>query len=360
MSVVPIGSDEEWKALYEQITKYEEPAVIMYSASWCGPCKRIYPHVQEAAATNPQVRFAKVDVDGAKAASEAQGVTAMPTFHFWLGDQQMQVVQGANPVVFDQALRNLMGRAISLKQQQKQQHEREQQVQEVVEEMGARESETETKKSQQQRLLEQAQKRREEWERMEAVHREEEARRLAGKEVLSRDGVEEERGREELMREASERIRLGIEREQAGRQIVEQRQAGGQTQMGQTQMGQGQTQRQPKVLHEVEHDSQWNSFIKQVRDRNAPLVVHFVKFGEARDYRYLNDLEVLAQGFVNRCVLVRISVSQGTARLCKMMCGDDAAFPVTLAYKGDGTPCGQISGIEADGVRLLMQKATSP
>jgi thiol-disulfide isomerase/thioredoxin len=37
--------------------------VAYHTASWCGPCKMIWPHVLQLANTNPNVMFLKIDVD---------------------------------------------------------------------------------------------------------------------------------------------------------------------------------------------------------------------------------------------------------------------------------------------------------
>jgi thiol-disulfide isomerase/thioredoxin len=35
--------------------------VAYHTASWCGPCKAVWPHVVEMAAANPEVSFLKID-----------------------------------------------------------------------------------------------------------------------------------------------------------------------------------------------------------------------------------------------------------------------------------------------------------
>ena len=40
--------------------------VAYHTAAWCGPCKMIWPHVEELANSNPDVVFLKIDVDEVK------------------------------------------------------------------------------------------------------------------------------------------------------------------------------------------------------------------------------------------------------------------------------------------------------
>ena len=80
-SVVNIGSNDgytQWLTAHK-----DSPAVVYFTAAWCGPCKQvspIYEKMSEPAAYGAKIAFAKVDVDDLPDVARAAGITAMPTF----------------------------------------------------------------------------------------------------------------------------------------------------------------------------------------------------------------------------------------------------------------------------------------
>lgn len=71
--------------------------VIDFTASWCGPCKKIGPVFEKMAWEYPMVKFTKCDVDEAdKELIELCEVAAMPTFKFFKAGKQVDEMQGAD------------------------------------------------------------------------------------------------------------------------------------------------------------------------------------------------------------------------------------------------------------------------
>ena len=72
-------------------------AVVDFTASWCGPCKRIAPHFAKMSLKYGDVRFLKVDVDRAKDVAAKAGVRCMPTFMFFKGGEKVgDAIEGAD------------------------------------------------------------------------------------------------------------------------------------------------------------------------------------------------------------------------------------------------------------------------
>jgi UBX domain-containing protein 1/4 len=76
--------------------------VVDFTASWCGPCKRIAPIYDGLAEKYQDVTFLKVDVDEAKDIAGQQGVRAMPTFKFFINSKQVDELQGADPAKLEE------------------------------------------------------------------------------------------------------------------------------------------------------------------------------------------------------------------------------------------------------------------
>ena len=70
----------------------------MFLFSWCGPCLRIAPKIEDWSTGDfkDSVVFLKVDVDQAEAVSQQYDVEAMPTFVFIKNGKEIHRVVGAN------------------------------------------------------------------------------------------------------------------------------------------------------------------------------------------------------------------------------------------------------------------------
>ena len=72
-------------------------SVVDFTASWCGPCKRITPLFEKLCSEYPDLQFVKVDVDELDTVANDEGIRAMPTFLVFRTSAIVDKVQGANP-----------------------------------------------------------------------------------------------------------------------------------------------------------------------------------------------------------------------------------------------------------------------
>lgn len=64
----------------KEVLESEEPVLIDFTATWCGPCKALAPVVEKLAdATVGQLKVAKVDIDDSPATATRYGIRGAPT-----------------------------------------------------------------------------------------------------------------------------------------------------------------------------------------------------------------------------------------------------------------------------------------
>jgi thioredoxin 1 len=78
--------------------------VVDFTATWCGPCKKIAPVLQDLAAKNSDdFNVFKADVDVAVDLVSHFKVSSMPTFIFFRGNKVVYVLKGASTELLTQA-----------------------------------------------------------------------------------------------------------------------------------------------------------------------------------------------------------------------------------------------------------------
>jgi thioredoxin 1 len=72
--------------------------IVDFTATWCGPCKRIMPELIKLAdiKKNENVLFLKVDVDDNEETSSHCGISCMPTFQFYKNNIKVHEIEGAD------------------------------------------------------------------------------------------------------------------------------------------------------------------------------------------------------------------------------------------------------------------------
>lgn len=82
----------------------DRPAIVDFYATWCAPCRAVAPIIDELAETyDGRIAVYKVDVDRAREAARALGISSIPAVLFIPVDGQPQMVVGARPKTTYQA-----------------------------------------------------------------------------------------------------------------------------------------------------------------------------------------------------------------------------------------------------------------
>lgn len=95
---------KEWKYLGDK------PCIIDFYATWCGPCKRISPILDELAKEyKDQIYIYKIDTDKQKELAAAFGIQSIPTLIFCPLKGDPQVARGAiSKEDFKQAIESVL------------------------------------------------------------------------------------------------------------------------------------------------------------------------------------------------------------------------------------------------------------
>jgi len=85
------------------------PAVVDFTATWCGPCQALAPAIDELAREyDGRALVAKVDVDKEPDLAARYGVMSVPTVLFFKGGEKVDQVMGNFPDKIKKSLEALL------------------------------------------------------------------------------------------------------------------------------------------------------------------------------------------------------------------------------------------------------------
>lgn len=93
MAVKQIGTDN----FEAEVLQAEQPVVVDFWASWCGPCQMVGPLIEQLSEEMPEVKFAKVNVDDELELARKYRVESIPTLLVFDAGKEVKRQVGALP-----------------------------------------------------------------------------------------------------------------------------------------------------------------------------------------------------------------------------------------------------------------------
>ena len=80
-----------------EIMDSDKPVLLDFWASWCAPCRRVVPIIEEIANERPDIKVGKINVDEQLELASKFGIMSIPTLVVMKNGKIVQQVSGVRP-----------------------------------------------------------------------------------------------------------------------------------------------------------------------------------------------------------------------------------------------------------------------
>jgi thioredoxin 1 len=82
----------------DDVLMNDKPVLVDFWATWCGPCRKVAPILEEiAAAHGDKIDIIKLDTDANPGTTAQYGVTSIPTMNVFVKGEVVKTIVGAHP-----------------------------------------------------------------------------------------------------------------------------------------------------------------------------------------------------------------------------------------------------------------------
>lgn len=82
----------------DDVLMNDKPVLVDFWATWCGPCRKVAPILEEIAAQHgDKIDIIKLDTDSNPATTAQYGVVSIPTMNVYVKGQVVKTIVGAHP-----------------------------------------------------------------------------------------------------------------------------------------------------------------------------------------------------------------------------------------------------------------------
>lgn len=82
----------------EEVLKSEKPILLDFWATWCGPCRKLAPVIEELAKNyDSKVRFVKVNVEESLNIAKEYSISGLPTLMIFKSGEAVERMTGLMP-----------------------------------------------------------------------------------------------------------------------------------------------------------------------------------------------------------------------------------------------------------------------
>ena len=80
---------------HAEVRENGDPIIVLFSASWCQPCKRFKPTVAEMSQKQPDIRFVEMDVEEANDVASEFGIRTVPSLAMFVDGMVREIHSGS-------------------------------------------------------------------------------------------------------------------------------------------------------------------------------------------------------------------------------------------------------------------------